>query len=151
MTETPELKPAFLLEVEVGAPQTIGAVGGATRRFIPIVGGRLSGRLDGKILPGGGDWQSIGPDGALEIDAHYIVECAAGLVEIRSTGLRHGAPDILARLARGEVLPAKDYYFRTAIRFQTGAASLAWLNRMLAVSVGERLPDLVRLDVYELT
>jgi hypothetical protein len=43
------------------------------------------------------------------------------------------------------------YYFRTALRFETGAAELDWLNRVIAVGIGARLPEAVALRVFELT
>ena len=43
----------------------------------------------GILLEGGVDWQSVRPDGTLEIDAHYTLETDAGeLIEVRSQGLR---------------------------------------------------------------
>ena len=44
---------------------------------------------------------------------------------MRSQGLRHGPPEVMARLARGEAIPASDYFFRTLVRFTTGAPAWA--------------------------
>ncbi len=72
---------------------------------IPIVGGRVSGAYTGKVLPGGADWQTIWPDGRLELEAHYALDIDGhGLVEVLSSGVRHGPPDVLAALARGEAV-----------------------------------------------
>ena len=77
-----------------------------------------------------------------------MLELEQGVVEVASEGVRHASHVVLDRLARGETVRIEDYYFRTAIRFRTGAASLAQLNHLLAIGVGERLPESVRLDVY---
>ena len=45
-------------------------------------------------------------------------------------------------------MPAEEYYFRVAIRFETGAAELAWMNKVLAVGVGQRPPSGPVYDVY---
>jgi hypothetical protein len=65
--------------------------------------------------------------------------------------LRHGPPDVIERLGRGEAVDSSLYYFRTVMRFETAAAPLAWLNKILAVARGERLARAVKLDVFEVT
>ena len=136
------------LEVEVAPPVTVDA-GSHGRRVIPITGGRVSGDITGKVLPGGADWQTIWPDGRMELDARYVLDIDGhGLVEVVSQGLRHGPPDVLAKLARGEIVDPSLYYFRTSIRFRTAAPGLAQLNAMLAVAKGAREKSLVRLSVF---
>jgi hypothetical protein len=55
-----------------------------------------------------------------------------------SFGLRHGPPEVLAALARGESVDPSRYYFRTAPRFETSAPQYAFLNRLLAIASGDR-------------
>jgi hypothetical protein len=134
--------------IAVGAPVTVGEVAGQLRRCIPLGDGTVEGDYRGIILPGGADWQTIGPDGRLEIAARYVLELEQGRVEVRSEGLRSGAPEVLARLAAGEIVQGSEYYFRTALRFFTASPALARLNDLMAIAVGERFPGHVRLDVY---
>ncbi|HTN86935.1 MAG TPA: DUF3237 family protein, partial [Sorangium sp.] len=97
------------------------------------------------------DWQTIWADGRMDISAHYILDIAGhGTVEILSEGVRSGPPEVLAALGRGEAVDPGLYYFRTAIRMRTSAPGLLRLNAVLALSVGERLADRVRLTVYEI-
>src|SRR5262252_592971 len=70
-------------------------------------------------------------------------------VLVRSDGLRHGPPEVIAALARGEAVEPSRYYFRTVMRFETADPALAWLNRILALGTGARETLAVRLDVYE--
>ena len=56
---------------------------------------------------------------------------------------------VIAQLARGEPVDPALYYFRTVMRFETGDADLAWLNRIIAIGRGIREPRAVRLDVHE--
>ncbi|MBT9474170.1 MAG: DUF3237 family protein [Pseudomonadota bacterium] len=145
---TPALTPLMTLEVLVAPPVQIDA----GRRFIPIVGGSVGGGLTGKVLAGGGDWQSIWPDGRMDIAAHYVLQIDGhGTVEVASDGLRHGPPAVLEALARGESVDPASYYFRTAVRLRTAAPGLSRLNALMAVAVGERAPDCVRLRVFELS
>ncbi|KYF76206.1 hypothetical protein BE17_06680 [Sorangium cellulosum] len=137
------------LEVAVAPPVTVNP-SSPGRRFIPIVGGTVAGGLEGRVLPGG-DWQTIWADGRMDISAHYILDIAGhGTVEILSEGVRAGPPEVLAALGRGEAVDPGLYYFRTAIRMRTSAPGLLRLNAMLALAVGERLADRVRLTVYEI-
>lgn len=141
--------PLMQIDLAVGPPVDIGAVAGQARRCIPILGGKVSGRLNGDVLAGGADWQQIGPDGIIEIDARYVLKLAEGLVAVESRGLRSGPPAVLARLALGEAVDPALYYFRTAMRFRSAAPELGWLGRILAVATGERLAGAVRLTVHE--
>jgi hypothetical protein len=43
-----------------------------------------------------------------------------------------------------------DYYLRTAPMFETSAAEYAWLNRIVSVGIGERRPDGVSYEVFEI-
>lgn len=138
------------LEADIGPPVEIGDLGGYWRRAIPILSGRFSGIVEGKVLPGT-DWQMQLGDGTIELEAHYALETEAGArIEVTSKGLRTGPPDALARLAKGERLEPGEYYFRTAMRFRTGDASLSHLNHMLAIGRAARFKTGVRLAVFEI-
>jgi Protein of unknown function (DUF3237) len=137
------------LSLEMAPPLTTPLLFQQTRRCVAILGGSVSGQFVGKVLIGGCDWQTILPDGTIEIDARYMLELNDGLVEVQSKGLRTGHPDILERLNRGEQIDPTLYYFRTAIRFHTSAPALTRLNHMLAISTGQRNADRVLLTFYE--
>ena len=131
------------LQVAVVGPQKIGAVPHGARVTAPIASGHFEGpRLRGRVLPGGGDWTLLRGDGVLELDLRVTLETDDGaLTHMTSFGLRHGPPDVLAALARGETLDPSSYYFRTALRFATGQPKYAFLNRLVAVSRGDRRPE----------
>jgi len=146
---TPALTPLMTLEVEVSPPVSVDA-GAHGRRVIPITGGRVSGAYTGRVLPGA-DWQTIWPDGRMELDAHYVLDIDGhGTVEVISQGVRHGPPEVLAKLARGEAVDPSLYYFRTSIRLRTAAPGLSRLNAVLALATGERRVSLVVLQVFEI-
>ena len=119
--------------------------------MIGIVGGTVNGpKLAGRILPGGADCQIIRGDGAADIKARYTIETpAGGLIMVTSEGLRHGPPEVMAKLARGDNVDPAHYYFRTVMRFETAEPSVDWLTRILALAKGQREPRAVRLYVYE--
>jgi len=144
----------FLMRVaaDVGELMTIGGGPLGERRVVAITGGRFEGpRLRGAIVPGGADWQIVRADGVLDIDARYALRTADGaLIRVVSQGYRHGPPEVLAALGRGEDVPPGKYFFRTVLRFETGAADLQWLNRTLAVASAQRKARQVLLEVYQL-
>jgi hypothetical protein len=143
------LRPFGVFDVTVADPVAIDDAGHPGRRFVPITGGVVSGALEGRVLPGGGDWQWVWPD-RLELSAHYILETTDGaLIEVRSNGVRQAAPDVLSRLARGEDVDPATYYFRTAVRFATGASHLKHLNHLLCVAMAARRAKGVFLRVFE--
>jgi hypothetical protein len=110
---------------------------------VPITGGSFYGpRLRGKVLAGGGDWTLLRSDGVLELDLRITLETDDGaLIYLTSFGLRHGPPEVLAALARGEPVDPSRYYFRTAPRFETTASQYAFLNRLIAIASGDRRPS----------
>ena len=144
-------RPFITIEIRAGEVIEVGDTGAGLRRHIALDGGHFEGAINGKVLPGGGDWQTVAADGTIDIGAHYPIETNEGhRIEVHSSGLRTGPPEVMARLAAGEVVDASLYYFRTMLRFRTGEPSLAHLNKMLTIGVGERLPGLVRLKIYEI-
>lgn len=144
----------FLMRVEadVGALVSMGPAPLGERRVVPVTGGRFSGpQLRGEVLAGGNDWQIARGDGVLELDARYALkEERGGLIRVVSRGYRHGPPEVMAALARGDAVDPAKYFFRTTMRFETGAPELAWLNRTLAVASAERKARQVLIDVYQL-
>ncbi len=131
--------------VSLGGPARHGE-----RRYVSIGAGTVQGpELQGALVEGGVDWQVQRGDGVTDISAHYVVRCPDGaLVEVQSDGIRHGPPEVMARLARGEEVPRDAYYFRTAVRFTTGHPDWLHLNRIVALSVGQREPRRVLLEFW---
>src|SRR2546423_1435935 len=112
----------FDLTAEVGELVSLGPAPLGERRVVDITGGTFEGPgLRGSVL-GGNDWQIARRDGVLELDARYVIKDErGGLVRVVSQGYRHGPPDVMTRLGRGEEVDPEDYFFRTTMRFETGA------------------------------
>jgi hypothetical protein len=141
----------FDLTAEVGEIVSMGAAPLGERRVVAITGGRFEGpNLRGDVLSGS-DWQIARGDGVIELDARYVIKDErGGLVRVVSQGYRHGPPDVMAQLARGEDVKPEDYFFRTTMRFETGAEDLAWLNKTIAVASAERKARQVELKAWRL-
>ena len=114
-------EPIFTIHAELADIMNLGRTPYGERRVIGILGGSVRGpKLHGRILPGGADWQIIRSDGAADIQARYTIETDAGArILVVSDGLRHGPPDVMERLARGDNVDPALYYFRTVMRFET--------------------------------
>ncbi len=140
-----------VLQLQLGAVTMIGATPAGTRRVVQVVGGRFDGeRLRGNVL-GGGDWSLEGPDGALRLDSRSTLCTDDGaLLYLQHQGVRHGPPEVLQALLHGEAVAPERYYFRTAMRFESGDARYEWLHRCLIVGVGERRPEGPRYTVHEI-
>lgn len=153
MPAPPALLPMTHINCQVGALDTLGEAPGGERRYVPLGGGRVEGpELNGTLVEGGVDWQVDRADGVLEIAAHYVIRTGDGaLIEVRSDGVRHGPPEVMQRLARGEVVARDAYFFRILVRFTTGAPQWAHLNKVMAIACGEREASRVRLDLYRIT
>jgi hypothetical protein len=143
-------EPMFHIRADLADIRHFGRTPYGDRRVIDIIGGSVDGpRLRGRILPGA-DWQIVRPDGTADLTARYGIETDAGArILVRSDGLRHGPPDVLAALARGEPVEASRYYFRTVMRFEASDPAVDWLNRTIAVASGARERNAVRLAVFE--
>ena len=149
--QPPKLEFLFTLTAEVGEITSLGHGPIGERRVIQITGGHFEGpQLRGDVMPGA-DWQIVRADGAIDLDARYAIrEDRGGIVRVISQGMRHGPPDVLAQLARGEEVAADRYFFRTIMRFETGAAELAFLNKTIAVATAARRARQVELQAWRL-
>src|SRR3979490_3263585 len=125
----PELRHAYRLDADVDPPVDLGGPPQGHRRIIPLTRGHAAGPyFDAELLPAGGaDWQIVRASGSSVADIRYILKTDGGaLLSVRPQGVRHGAPDVLARLAAGEDVDPSDYTFRTAMTIETADRELAW-------------------------
>ena len=132
-------RPLMTVRIAAAPPQKLGAIPHGIRSIIPVTGGDFEGpRLRGKVLSGGGDWLLLRDDGVLELDLRITLETDDhALIHMTFQGLRHGPPDVIAALSRGEVIDPARYYFRTLPRFEASTENYAYLNRIITVGVGE--------------
>ncbi|HEX3974820.1 MAG TPA: DUF3237 domain-containing protein [Solirubrobacteraceae bacterium] len=148
---TPVLTRVYRLEATLAPPLDLGAIAQGRRRIVALSGGAFTGpELSGTLLPAGGaDWQIVLDDGTALGDIRYTLQTDGGdLLYVQSRSVRHGPPEVLARLGRGEDVAPDEYTFRTATRIETAAPHLDWLNKGVFVGVGGRQPAGVVYEVY---
>lgn len=175
MPTSPSLDYAFTLHVDLAPPQDLGITHAGKRRFIPITGGTFSGpKLSGTVLPGGGDWNVIRPDGVVHVFAKYTIRLTdtqrgpdgdnkekETLISVTNEGYGRAGRETVEKIfgERAEVQKEgeederrKGWYARTWPRFEvTGDSPHAWLNRscFLGDLLPPQAPNQVKIDVYE--
>jgi hypothetical protein len=96
--------------------------------------------LRATLLPGGSDWITETSDGTVLLDCRLVFQTDDGaLIGMTYRGIRHGPPEVMAQMARGETVDPGLYYHRVAIFFETSAPKYAALNKM--VGVGRARPE----------
>ena len=150
----PELRsrPLFRIDVTLHPYLDVGATPLGRRRIALVSGGTFSGdRLRGTILEhGGSDWILQRADDSFQLDVRMMLRTDDGaLIGMSYRGVRHASPAVGARLARGEKVDRSEYYLRTTPFFETADERYAWINHVIAVGMGDRRPDGVVYDVFE--
>ena len=120
-------RPLMVLRLATSATEEIGSTPQGTLTIFPVTGGSFEGeRLRGKVLAGGGDWVTADVNGTFTLDLRVTLETDDGaLIHMTFTGVRDDA----------------NHYFRTVPRFETAVPKYAFLNRLVAVGIGEIRPE----------
>ncbi len=145
-------EPLFIFQIEVKPPSIIGATPGYDRRIGEITGGRFEGaQLQGKILSGGSDWQSLRADGTTTLNVRLVMETDDGvLIGMTYQGMRHGPKEVMDRIARGENVSPSEYYMRATPYYETASEKYGWLNRIISVAVGHRMAGGAIYQVFKI-
>ena len=149
----PALQHVLDLTVYVATPVEAGTVVGLNsrgkRRIIPITGGTATGHVNGKVLPGGADFQIVVSETTTDLDARYMIELDNGEhIFVQNRALRRGSAADIAKLVRGEAVDASAIYFRCVPTFEVSSPALEWLTQSIFVGTGARYPDRVQLSIF---
>lgn len=131
----PTLKSRFLfeMEAELEPVQDIGE----RQIYIAKTGIIRGPRINGTVLPGGGDWATRRSDGSTMLDVRATMKTDDG--------------ELIYSWYKG-IIAQKDggMYFRTTPYFETKSEKYAWLNQVVAVGVYKPVPGKVAYDVFEI-
>jgi hypothetical protein len=149
--KTVRTRPLFVMHLKVRPLVVVGATPGVNRRIGLVSGGSFEGqRLSGQVIDGGSDWQAVRADGSTTLDVRLVLKTDDdAMIVMTYRGVRHGPPDVIARMERGEAVDPASYYFRINPTFETAATTYDWLNRILAVGIGHRQDDGPIYSVFE--
>jgi Protein of unknown function (DUF3237) len=125
------------------------------RRIVYITGGKFNGpRLKGRVLPGGGDWLVVRPDGRAVLDVRACLETDDGAIIYTYYAGRLVVPSELLPLWRDRdaaaTIDPTRYYLRITPVYETAAEKYRWLNDIVAVGVGRRTAAGVAYRVFEI-
>jgi hypothetical protein len=128
----PGLAFAFDLRLEFRTSFTYPSVSGE-RGFTSLTGGTVEGpKLTGAILPGGGDFPVLRPDGVAEFDSRHMIEAADGThIYMRNRGIQ------------------RDGYIRCSPIFDTPVGPHDWLTKTVFVGTGTSRDGGVDFRIYE--
>lgn len=150
---------AFRLAVALDPAEDHGTTRLGDRRFIPISGGEVTGpKLQGRILPGGGDWNLVREDGTVEVWARYTIETANGVkIGVTNKGIGRASRAQMAGVfgptpASHSGGGGAAWYTRTCPEFEVRPGEHDWLLKSLFVGVllPPTRPGQVVIDMYEI-
>ena len=96
------------------------------------------------------DWQAVRTDSCIKLDVRLVLRTTDGaLIVMTDQCLRAGPPSVIEKLDKGEAVDAGSYYFRMNPVFETSAPKYDWMNRMIAIGTGHRLPDGPIYSIFE--
>ncbi|MEM7750936.1 MAG: DUF3237 domain-containing protein [Pseudomonadota bacterium] len=142
----------FTIRVTVDALHDVGAVPLGTRHLDMLGAGTFEGpKLKGEVLPGGIDQKIFRTDGAMNPNVRMVLKTDDdALIYMHYTGVRYGTPEVMDRIARGDTVDPSEYYLRNTPYFETSSEKYDWLNRIVSVGVGRRMPDHAAYDVFQI-
>jgi len=149
----PELKSTYIgeLRIEVTGSYMLAASPLGQRRLDRLEKGHFRGPKVQAEIVAGMDLLLGGADGAMRPDVRLVLKLDDGETLLTVyRGVRHGPPEVMQRIAKGEPVAAHEYYLRTGIVFETASAKYGWLNRIVGVGVGRREPTAAVYDVFEI-
>jgi len=77
----PKVEFAFEARITLAPATVVGATATGQRQYIPITGGRIAGpKLQGRVIPGGWDFQNRLASGCFSMTADYFLEAEDGTV-----------------------------------------------------------------------
>ncbi len=148
--QEPKLAHIYDMHVDLEPPQMVGKTPAGMRQIFVVKGGTFEGpKLKGELLPGGGDWALLRPDGAVQLDVRATMRTDDGaLIYGYYSGLIIAPMALFGRIMGGEDVPLSEYYFYTNPMFQTAATQYEWLNRRIAIGRGKAIPNGVEYRVW---
>jgi hypothetical protein len=148
-----QARPLFDLSIHLHPMIELGRTPAGDRRVYPVSGGVFEGdRLKGAVSPLiGSDLLLLRADGTFQQDVRLLlVTDDDAIILMIYRGVRRASAEVDQRLARGEVVDSSDYYLRTTPYFETSSERYGWLNGIVAVARGGRIPGGVCYEVHEI-
>lgn len=146
----PHLEWLGTLSAQLGEPIPVGTTAHGARFIVPVIEGTLEGpNLTATVVPPGGDWLLVRPDGVGELDVRVTLQTQDGaLLYATYRGYITRVMELLPRWLQGEEIPREEYYLAVTPYFETGAAQYDWLQRTISVGIGSLIRGGVSFEIF---
>jgi len=146
------LEHIFSYTVTLNPPERIGPVPEGIKVNLYVTGGKVEGpKVNGKLLPVGGDWLTIRSDGVGIIDVRSTIETHdAALIYTAYSGVMDLGKDGYQKVLQQDVPAVIDLHITP--RYFTAHPEYQWLNRIQCVGIGQaEMGNLkVSYDIYSI-
>ena len=134
----PKFEYLFRLTLVRGETVSIGQTPEGEQFLFPYPAGTFHGeKLNGTVLPCGGDWTTRRPDGSFEIDGKYILKTDDGaILSVVCKGIAQLSPKQLTSVKNGGILLSEDAYYRVRLFVEAGKKAYRWLNSLSVIALG---------------
>jgi hypothetical protein len=150
-------RPRFAYEMEFFATLTVGlrasVIGptpdGFRANFLVTQGRILGPRVDAEVLPEGGDWMYVRPDGIGAVHVQITWRTTDGaLILDQAGGVFDLGPDGYAKIARGDFTGSPPLYVTP--KWSTSHPRWQWLNRCQGIGFGRVVLETLQVhcDLY---
>ena len=142
----------FDLDIDFEQPAQMFNTPTGMKLIFVVRQGTVSGpKLNGEILPGGGDWVTFTADGLAYIDVRITIRAEdGGLILMTNAGRVAMTPEEQNRWLAGETIAAKSAYARTTPLFHTSADPHTWLNGCVTIGLPDMALDHIHYEIYRL-
>ncbi len=130
----------MVLHVECDPNYHVGPVSNGFLRVIPIISGQVDGKIKGRVVPGGADWNRQMMDGSMHVFAKYMLQTDDGVyISIENEGFIHDRDNKNRIKTRPSFEVAND-------------SKYSWLNHGVYVGSLEEghVKDSVLIHIYKL-
>ena len=117
----------------------------------PVTGGTFTGKINGNVLPIGGDFATFINPTTLKLDVRLVLQTEdSATIYCTYTGFLNTDAETykLIKAGKGFLIDPAKYYFRTNPIFETNSPKYDWLNYTITVGFGTITPTGVTYKIY---
>jgi hypothetical protein len=137
----------FVINADLIRPPVLAG----TKVIYSVIGGSVTGKIKGSVLPVGGDFATFTSPTTLKLDVRLVLRTDdSATIYCTYTGYLHTdtATYKIIRAGKGFQIDPSRYYFRTNPIFETSSAKYDWLNHTITVGFGTITAAGVSYKIY---
>jgi Protein of unknown function (DUF3237) len=121
------------------------------RVIYSVTGGTVTGKINGKILPVGGDFATFPSPTIFKLDVRTVIQTDdSATIYCTYSGYFYTDEEtwVKVKAGKGFELSNSQYYFRTNPMFETTSPKYDWLNHTVAVGYGTLTKEGVSYKIF---